>query len=830
MVRQAGSLVRFQRGALMFLATALLYPCVLAALCLGTGLLVDRCSARSLPAPLLLPVGAAGLIALSQLSTYLYVLAPATPYLMVVAAISGVALGRRRGLRLLRGMGRRPSLGVVSLLAYLIALAPVLASGRTTFSSYMVLADSAVHLIGADFLIRHGQHYVHLDLRNSYGQFINDYYNTSYPSGSDTLFGGSAFLLGLPLIWAFQPFNAFMLATGVGPAWMIARRLGLTGVWALLAALTAVLPALVYAYELFGSIKEITCLPIILALGALLATHRSWLDRGVARTIPFVLLLAAGVSSLGVGFGVWALASCAMAGVILAHGLLRAGHPRARTYARGSARLVIGAGAVLVIAAWPTWINLRGALNVAQDIATTTNPGNLQSPLHAIQVFGIWLGGSYKVAPHGSALQATHILIALTALMAALGAVHLLLRRSFALAGWIALMLLAWLVVSASATTWAAAKTLMLTSPLVMLLAWGGVGALRALPSRVISLSLTTLVALALVGGVIYSDALQYHVANLAPTARFQELASLDSRFAGQGPTLFTDFDEYSMYELRNLNIGGPNFVYPPPTLASAAGGYGDPVQLNRIRPDLLAAYPLIITRREPFEVRPPAAYSLVWQGSYYQVWRRQENEHWTVFHRALSGAAPSQQCRQIGRLAAVATSYFTRGAGGGQMRLTASVAPSVVSIRLDRAAHPKDWGHERHGLVMSHPGRLSATFTLPRGGVWNVWVQGQLMPTVELSVDRRNIASIGGQLSGNSLVPNTVPPIPIHLTAGVHHLWVTRGAGTLAPGDGGAAVLNAVSLTPASTPAAGVLRSSPISGWRQLCGANYQWVELTGA
>ena len=53
--------------------------------------------------------------------------------------------------------------------------------------------------------------------------------------------------------------------------------------------------------------------------------------------------------------------------------------------------------------------------------------------------------------------------------------------------------------------------------------------------------------------------------------ARYEELASLDSRFAGSGPTLFTDFDEYSLYELRDLDVGGPDFVYPPPALAAAA-------------------------------------------------------------------------------------------------------------------------------------------------------------------------------------------------------------------------------------------------------------------
>ena len=94
----------------------------------------------------------------------------------------------------------------------------------------MALSDSAVHMIGADYLIRHGQHYAGLDLRNSYGQFINDYYNTSYPSGADTLLGGARFLLGLPMIWAFQPLNAFVLACATGPAWLIARRMGLGSV------------------------------------------------------------------------------------------------------------------------------------------------------------------------------------------------------------------------------------------------------------------------------------------------------------------------------------------------------------------------------------------------------------------------------------------------------------------------------------------------------------------------------------------------------------------------------------------------------------------------
>jgi hypothetical protein len=328
----------------MFIATALLYPCVLAALCAGAGLAVDRCSGGVLPGALLLTVGAAALIALSQLSTYAYPLAPATPYLMAALALAGFAVGWGRARSLAARLRARPWLAAVPVLAYALALAPVLLAGRPSFSSYMALADSAVHLIGADFLIRHGQHYTHLDLRNSYGQFVNDYYNTSYPSGADTLFGGSALLLGLPLIWAFQPFNAFMLATAAGPAWLLARRMRLAGGWAALAALTSILPALVYAYELLGSVKEITALPMMLTLGALVVAHRRWLGgaqvRGPvvhrrllggapARAMPFALVLGAGVSALGVAFGAWALAAVAVLALVLVGGL-RAGYQRQR--------------------------------------------------------------------------------------------------------------------------------------------------------------------------------------------------------------------------------------------------------------------------------------------------------------------------------------------------------------------------------------------------------------------------------------------------------------------------------------------------------------------
>jgi hypothetical protein len=797
----------------MFLATALVYPCVLTVLCTGAGLLVDRLSGGFLAAALLLPVGGAGLIAVSQLTTYLPAAAPATPYVVLGVAAAGWWLGRARA----RALWRRWRVAVwpvaASVAAYAIALAPVLAAGRPTFSSFMALADSAVHMMGADYLLHHGQDYGHLDLRNSYGQFINDYYNNSYPSGADTLFGGSAFLLGLPLIWAFQPFCAFVLATCVGPAWLLARRLGLGGALAVAAALSVTLPALVYAYELIGSIKELVALPMLLTLGALVTLHRRWLLGDPRGAIPFALVSAAGLSALGAGFAPWVLVPLLVL-LALAAVAVRAGQARSRRLLE-----LAGAGAATgVLAALPTWLNLSGSLRVASTIASTSNPGNLHRPLHRAQVLGIWLHGSYKLDPVGAALTLTDLLIALAIALAVLGAAHLVRRRSYAIVAWLALMLLSWLLVDRYVTTWAGAKTLMLTSPIGVLLCWAGIAALAGLPWRRMATFAAALSAALLLGGALASDAWQYRASNLAPTGRYRELASLNDRFAGKGPAVFTDFDEYSLYVLRDLDLGGPDFAYPPPALAAAAGGYGAPVDLSRVPPTALEGYPLILTRRDPAIARPPSAYRLLWSGSYYEVWGRTPGAPAATAHVTLGGPA-SAQCSRIERLA--------HSSLGAPAQLVGAQSPQLVEVALLTGAHPAGWGHQRQGLVMSRPGRLAATFALPVAGRWNVWVQGQIMPAVQVRIDGRLLASVGGQLSGNSRVLDTVPPLPAVLSAGHHRLTVTRGASTLAPGEEGSAVLGAIFLTPATYDPQHALRAVAAGSWRALCGRRYSWVEL---
>jgi hypothetical protein len=790
--------------------TALAYPCTLALLCTGAGLLIDRASGGWLPGMLLAAVGAAALVAVSQLSTYIAPLAPATPYALALVAIAGWALGRTRALAFARAWRRWRWQLAVLVLAYLAALAPVLLAGRPSFSSFGILDDSAFHMLGADYLMRHGQNYAHLDLRNSYGQYLHAYYATGYPSGADTLFGGSAFIVAAPLIWAMQPFNAFMLALATGPAWVLARRIGLVGGWAALATLTATLPALVYGYELVASVKEIVALSMILALGALVALHTRWLWRGARGAIPFALLLAGGVAVLGVGFGAWALAAVLVLAAIAASEI-RTGRRRARELV-GALWLAV---AIVLAGALSTWTGLSRSVQVAKGIATTSNPGNLHAPLHLAQVFGTWLVGSYENAPGGALAALTYAIVTLTLLAAGLGAPRLLALGEPALLGWIAALLAVGLALQILAGAWVGAKALLLSSPVIVLLAWSGFAALRSARSALMVRAAPVL-ALALALGIAASDAMQYHASNLAPTARYDELAAIDARFAGRGPILYGGFDEYALYQLRDLDVGGVDFMYPPVGIRLMEG-HGYPVDLDRIPPRAWLAYPLVLTRRDPTAGRPPSAYRLRWQGTYYQVWARSRGAPAAIVHLGLPGERPFK-CARVGRLARIAAAH---GAS-----IVAAIPPRMVHVDVAHGLHP-GWRYTHPGLVMKGAGRLQSTFSVPHGGRWEIWLKGQLMPSATIGVDGRSIGSIAGQLDGNPHNPYALTPLPVKLSAGRHRLTISRGDSPLAPGDGGWAILHEVFLTPARAPAVETLRVTAPAQWRALCGGRLDWIEV---
>jgi hypothetical protein len=156
-----------------------------------------------------------------------------------------------------------------------------------------------------------------------------------------------------------------------------------------------------------------------------------------------------------------------------------------------------------------------------------------------------------------------------------------------------------------------------------------------------------------------------------------------------------------------------------------------------------------------------------------------------------------------------------------------AALAPQIVRVRLRHIRRPKGWGRQHGGLTMRNPGTVTLRFSVPHGGSWKLWLQGQFMPSVRVRLDARTVGTLQGQLAGNSLVPDTATPFAVRLSPGRHSLSVTRSGFSLAPGNGGSAVLDSVFLTPAHAPARELRTLRAGASPQALCAARYQWIEL---
>ncbi|HEY4278320.1 MAG TPA: hypothetical protein VGM91_08885 [Conexibacter sp.] len=815
-----------------YLLAVFAFPLLLAILSLGFGLLVERLAGWSIPALLLPAIGFAAIVGVSQLTTWIDPIAPATPWILLVVGLGGFAVTRRA--LLTRWRARRSgwwwgwSAGIV---AYLIADMPVILAGRATFPGYLQDTTGSVQLMGAERIITHGQNWTATP-PSGYALQLFGYFGTGYPSGSHSALGGLGRLVPVDYIWLYAPFLASMLAlTALSLAW-IARRAGLPAWSAAVSGCVAAVPALVYAYLLQGSIKEIALLPTLMVLGALVLLSREQLERGPRGVIPLAVVGAAGMGTIGLAFAPW-FALTAIAVVVLGLPALGTDWP-ARARAVGWRLLWFIPATVLL--AIPTIGPLKTSIDQARGVsnanaAAAADPGNLLRPLLDQQLFGVWLGPSHRVDPSEHMTQ-TYALIGIVAVGAMLGLVWLVRQRRWSLLVWIGISLLVWLVLTPRATTWTAAKLLVLFSPVVLLTAF--VGAFGRLGSRRVE---GLLLAVAIAGGVLASDGLLYHSTGLAPTTRFNELREIGQRYAGAVPTdpagrpqqvtLTPDFDEYALYLLRDLAPDGPgNARRLVPWMLTDGSGipYGHTVDLDQLPDRDVQESKLIVVRRGGSKSRPPSDYRRVFSGDFYDVWQRDDAAKAPLLHLGLGNPVqPSgtPSCRVVRRFAQQA-----RAAGATKL----TVAPRQPDALVNLTRAKLDTNVTLNPVFSppmaswSGPGSLSATVNVPTAGAYRLWTQGTTGRRVQAFVDGRPAGSVQSQSGGDG---NTLQFGEVTLTPGPHSIELVRGGGNLQPGNGDATNIGDIVLEPASAEA-GALRTLPLSQWQSLCGGSFDWLEAS--
>jgi hypothetical protein len=787
-----------------------LFPVVLALVALGQGLLVEWLSRGRLPGVLLLPIGMAGIITTSQLTTYWDWSAELTTPLTVVLALAGFVLGRRRI--------RRPALQAWPLAAavgvFAVFASPVVFSGEATFAGYTVLGDTSIHFIGADHLLEHGRNVDGLAPSSYEMSVFQHFQGAGYPSGGPTALGAVRGLVAEDVAWVFQPFLAFLVMSMALSLYALLGGVVRSEPLRALVSFVAAQPALVLAYALQGSIKEVGTAWAVALLAALLPAFADQQSGGPRRTIPLAVAAAAGFAVVGLAAAVW-VGPVALAALVLSS----TRHGRRFLDIGVEAGVFLG---VLVVLAYQSIAQWTAYLEVARATVTAQQEfGNLLGPLRSSQMLGIWLVGDYRTIPEGRNEHLTYGLIGIAACCAALGLIWAIRRRAWAALFFIAISLLGWAYVTSRGSPWADGKALMIVSPAVVLAAMLGPAGLFEFGRRLEAGVLLAAVTL----GVLASNALAYHDVSLAPRDRLGELERIGDRIAGQGPALYTEFEEFGKHFLRKADPAGSSEGWQRRLLPLRNGQYarmGFSYDLDDFPLEYVRYYRTIVLRHSPTGSRPPSNYRRTFSGRFYDVWQREPgSERSVIEHVSLAGffsrgGVPS--CQEVRRLGRVARRM--------DARLAYSPAPRTYSMLPTESAFPPRWfvdPTEGHVLRPRGPGKIQDSVVVASPGTYDVWVMGSFARGYEVLVDSRPVGVAKDHLSGRGQYAHLGG---VELERGRHVIRLIRGGGSLAAGDGVLELLGPVVLA-RQVPDPYAVRYTEPAAAPTLCGRRLDWLEI---
>ena len=430
----------------------LVFPLVLGGFSLGCALLLERVAGRSLPGTLVLPAGFAAVVVVAQLATVADATAELAAPAVVGLAVAGIGVafppGRRRP-------AAAPTAAAFAVFAAFAA--PVVFSGEATFAGYIKLDDTATFLALTDRAMEHGRNLDGL-APSSYEATLQINLGNGYPLGALLPLGVGAALVGQDIAWVFQPYLAFLAALLALSLYELAGRAIESRRLRAAAVFVTAQPALLFAYSLWGGVKELAAAAVLALAAALLLQPRA----AVRAVVPLAVAGGAAIGILSLGGAVWLLP------VLLAAG----------------SRLPALAGLTIVLSL-PSLLAAGSFLRSSNVDSFTSGGelGNLIEPLSPFQLLAVWPVGDFRLRP--DEIEATYALAALVALMATLGVAWAWKRRASSLLAYTASATLGLLVYAGLGSPWVDAKAFATAAPAFLLAALCGCATLLARGRRV---------------------------------------------------------------------------------------------------------------------------------------------------------------------------------------------------------------------------------------------------------------------------------------------------------------------------------------------------------
>jgi hypothetical protein len=781
-----------------------LFPAVLLLLATGAGLLVEWMAGVRLPGALLPVTGLALVIVACQFVTLAKWAAEFIVPLAIVLALLGGLLGGRGLVERFDGWPVAVGFGAFAAFA-----APIVLSGEATFAGYIKLDDTATWMALTDRVMDAGRSLGGLN-PSTYEATLHFNLGDGYPVGALLPFGIAGALSGQALAWTIQPYMAVLGALLALALWQISSQLLESRPLRAVAAFVGSQAALLYGYYLWGGVKEIAAAALI-ASAVPLATF-AVARRGSPRVLaPLAVMIAAVIGVLSAGGILWLAAPLAGALVLLGWSVA----------AREAARSAVVCVALVTVLSVPVLVTGGLLPPTSSPLTSGEAKGNLIEPLDPAQVAGIWPAGDFRLGAEEAG--PTYVLI-VVAVIAAIGAIVSARRRgAWAVPLYVGGSLFACLVIWALGSPWVDGKALAIASPVIPFAAALAGAAVYARGLRVAG----AVLLMAVVGGVLWSNALQYRDVNLAPREQLAELEEIGETIEGDGPTLMTEYQPYgARHFLRDADPEAASELRRREVQLADGTSLpkGESADTDRLDVAALLTYRTLVLRRGPAQSRPPSPFELRWRGDYYEVWQRPASRFAPVIQHLGLGNEVSPiaepECAKVRELAELAQ--------GGT--LSAASRSGTVAVPMADADYPTAWSSPRTGSFPSptSPGDLRVSVDVPREGLYEIWLGGSVRPRVELLIDGRPAGEVRHQLNNAGLYVRLGQS---QLEPGTHDITVRFSDADLHPGSGGTSrSIGPLVLSDSDSSDSTVVDLPAAEAERRLCGRQWDWIELVGA
>jgi hypothetical protein len=758
----------------LFLSAWLLFPLLLAAASVGCGLLVRRLSGGALSGVLLMPVGFALVVSLCTLGTSNTWFAPATGIAVLVIAALGFAVERPALPTTRRISASLLFPAVAALTGFAVVAAPVVLTWTPTWTGFGRIVDTAFQMAFSQHLAEAGRS---VPIGNSsFNETILGLTGNGYPGGSQATLGAMARVLSTDVAWCYQAYLAFAAAMGALALYALLRRVVTNPLFCCIGAAIAIQPNILYDYALVGGIKELTTASLLLLVAAFLAEWLEERPRSLRSAVGLAPPVAGALAAFSYGALPWA-------GLILLAAFALSLFQRGRLRTLTQWAIAAAGTAILAIPTVISSIKLYGTAKEAVQGVVEVGLGNLTAPIPEISAVGVWISNDYRF-PQFAHQSASHAFDIAILVLGAIGILGALWRRRWLIAAFGVSAPVALTYVIAHAGPWVELKGFTITATMFLAMAFAGAGWLATARLRRLQLPVRAagwVAALVIAGAVLYGNALTYHDISLAPAARYHQLEQIGDRFAGVGPAFFPAFDEYSEMFLRPEHgydlVRPPGLRVRPGAVDLAPGQFAFSLDLNQLELSFVEAFPLLIVSRSPLATRAPVNFQLVDRTAEFEVWRRVHAPSEVLVHYPLSGS-PTERDANFCR--GLLGSVRRAGAGASVAYVPVGPRPALVPTQV---THPDYWpAIGADSLRAIGAGTVDGALSLPARGRYEIWMPGSVGRPLTLYVDGRRIGSIGYQdrYPGQYLKFATVS-----LIAGIHHIRLSRGNGSLHPGSG---------------------------------------------